>query len=102
MTAVTFDTLASVRRLKAHGIAQEQAEAIAEEMRAAHDSSRGELVTQIDLYTVKTELKEEIAALRTDMAEMKAELLKWYIGIAMFQTVAFLGGIIAIAKIFHP
>ena len=36
------------------------------------------------------------------MHAMKTELLKWYIGTAMFQTVTFLGGIIAVAKLLHP
>ncbi len=59
MTAITFDTLASVRRLKAHGNIPEHAEAIADEIKAAYDVSRDGVVTReyLDLRLKELELR---------------------------------------------
>jgi hypothetical protein len=58
MTAITFDTLSTSRRLREKGLPQEQAEAIADEMR---------LVTQVDLSHLGT--KEEAIAFRSELKQ---------------------------------
>lgn len=40
--------------------------------------------------------------LRLELEKTKNEMLKWYIGIAVVQTLSMLIGIIALAKILHP
>jgi len=65
MTAVTFDTLKFANRLKAAGVPAQQAEAEAEALADALSSS--------DLAT------------RTDLIELKTDIIKWIVGIAMAQ-----------------
>ncbi|MDE3016913.1 MAG: DUF1640 domain-containing protein [Pseudomonadota bacterium] len=80
----TFHTHKAVKRLTSQGVNPVQAEVFVDVIRESQTTDKDNLVTKADL------------------AELKAELLKWYIGIAMFQTVTFLAGIIAIARILHP
>jgi hypothetical protein len=49
MTAITFDTLSSSRRLRDKGLSQEQAEAIAQELQVARDIDMEHLATKTDL-----------------------------------------------------
>lgn len=70
MTAVTFDTLKFVKTLEAAGVDPKQAEAIADAQREAF----AELVSVSDLVT------------KHDLAEMKFDLLKWIVGLALAQT----------------
>ena len=66
MNATTFDSLSAARRLRAAGLREEQAEAIAEALREASATNRGELATKADLVT-----KIDLAALE---ARLKAEM----------------------------
>lgn len=70
MSAVTFDTLKFVKTLEAAGVEPKQAEAIADAQREAF----AELVSVSDLVT------------KHDLAEMKFDLLKWIVGLALAQT----------------
>lgn len=84
MTTITFDTLKLANRLKAGGFSAEQADTTA----SALAESLGEvsdLATRGDLLTVKADLK-------ADLAETKAEILKWVLGALAAQT-AFLSAI---------
>nr|VFK65234.1 MAG: Protein of unknown function (DUF1640) [Candidatus Kentron sp. UNK]VFK71430.1 MAG: Protein of unknown function (DUF1640) [Candidatus Kentron sp. UNK] len=81
MTAVTFDTLKFVHRLKDSGIPNQQAEAISEALKEAHENT--ELVTK------------EFLELR--LAELKNELLKWLIGLTSAQIVLLLGILVKIS-----
>ena len=58
-----FGTLACVRRLKAAGVGEKQAEAHAEAARAA----RAGLATKADLDTLESRIDVKIAALRADL-----------------------------------
>ncbi len=75
MTSVTFDTLKFVERLKASGMPDTEAKAIAEAFRDAQ--SDAELVTKKDLQI-------ELAPLKGDLL-----LLKWMMGLI-------LGGVLAL------
>ncbi len=68
MPAVTFDTLKFVEKLKAAGMPEAQAKAIAE----AHAEALSESVSSI-------------LATKTDLAELKVDLIKWMVGIALAQ-----------------
>lgn len=65
MTAITFDTLKFANKLKAAGVPAQQAEAEAEALADALSSS-------------------EIAT-HTDLIELKTDLIKWIVGIALAQ-----------------
>lgn len=71
MTSITFDTLASARRLREKGLPQEQAEAIADELRSANELDLSHLAT-------KDELKAALS-------EVKADIIKWVVGMSFAQ-----------------
>lgn len=53
MVAITFDTLASVQRMRAKGISQENAEAFAHELRAASETDFSHLVTKRRVWGIQ-------------------------------------------------
>lgn len=69
MTAITFDTLKFVKKLEAAGIKANEAEAIAEAQREAFDEM----------------MKVNELATKSDLLEMKFDLLKWIVGLALAQ-----------------
>jgi hypothetical protein len=75
VATLTFDKLAYVDRLKAAGIGEREARALAEGLDQA---LREEVATKTDLAAVKTELAADIAAVKTelaaDIAAVKTEL----------------------------
>ena len=93
MATLTFDKLAYVDRLKAAGVGEREARALAEGLDQA---LREEVATKTDLTAVKselaaeiaavkTELRTEIAAVRIDLAAVKHDLLRWMVGMAFAQ-----------------
>jgi len=78
------DTHERVKRLTSVGFSGEPAEALTAAMRQGQD---------IDLSNLAT--KADLAALKVEMAEGKAEILKWMIG----QTVVILGAALAFAHL---
>jgi hypothetical protein len=76
MTALAFDTLAYVKRLKAAGVPEAQAEVQAEVL--------AEIVK--DQLATKQDLRELELRLETKLAETKAEIIRWTIGTGIFQT----------------
>ena len=75
MATLTFDKLAYVDRLKAAGVGEREARALAEGLDQA---LREEVATKTDLTAVKSELAADIAAVKTelaaDIAAVRAEL----------------------------
>ncbi|AWN49730.1 hypothetical protein DK419_28160 [Methylobacterium terrae] len=67
MTAVAFDTYAMVRRLKASGLSEDQAEAITGALKDGRDSDLASLATKADL-------RESEVALRADLREVETSL----------------------------
>ena len=65
MATLTFDKLAYVDRLKAAGMGEREARALAEGLDQA---LREEVATKTDLAAVKTELAADIAAVKTELA----------------------------------
>ena len=78
MSAATFDTLSAARDLEAAGIERKQAEAIAEGMRRAAGTDRGELATKADLtdFATKADLADLRVATRADLETLRSEL-RW-------------------------
>ena len=58
-----FDTLATARKLKAAGINEAHAEAIAEAQAEAARAGRSELANKTDITGIKTDAKANIAGL---------------------------------------
>lgn len=73
MTTLTFDTLRFANRLKAAGVPDKQAEAEAEVLAEvlADAVKTADLVTKNDMLLA--------------LAELKADLMKWVIGLALAQ-----------------
>lgn len=65
MATLTFDKLAYVDRLKAAGMGEREARALADGLDQA---LREEVATRTDLAAVRTDLAADIAAVRTDLA----------------------------------
>ena len=97
MNALLFDTLRLSRTLRDKGhFTSEQAEALAE---ALGEASHGDLATKADLAAVRTGIAELRTELKTEIAGIKTELLKWIIGAMGFQTVVILGTLISLLRI---
>ncbi len=85
-----LDAHETVKRLTAAGFTDTQAEAVTAAVRQAVD---------IDLSNLAT--KSDIADVRREMADMKAELVKWVVGVGFAQVAT----ILAVLKLFpsaHP
>jgi hypothetical protein len=76
MTALAIDTLRYMKRLKAAGFTEEQAEVQAE---ALAEAIRDTLVTKIDLVDTETRLRLEIRDLHTN-------LIRWLVPLMIGQT----------------
>jgi len=83
MTTTTFDTLAYAKRLRDAGVPEPQAEAQAAALADALRQNAGDLVTKQDLAVA--------------LAELKADLLKWVIGLFIAQV----GLFAALVKLLH-
>ena len=95
MSVATFDTHEMVKELKAAGFSDEQAEAV---LRAVRDS-RDRDVSQL---AAKTDVREAEFRLKAEIAETKAEIIKWMFGTIGFQTLIILGAVIALARLLQP
>ncbi|MBF0613959.1 MAG: DUF1640 domain-containing protein [Magnetococcales bacterium] len=74
-TAVTFDTLKFVETLKASGVADPQAKAMATAIQEAQQSNLSAQVTKHDL-------EKELTPIRTDLA-----VIKWMLALIIIVTV---------------
>ena len=97
MTTLTFDTYAYVKRLKEAGFTEVQAEAQATALADALKGSAAELATKADLRELELRLEARLAALHRDIEAMKADLLKWVIGLFIAQV----GLFAALVKLLH-
>ena len=86
----TLDTHETVKSLTAAGFTDAQAEALTAAVKRAVD---------IDLSNIAT--KTDIADVRREMADIRAELVKWIVGVGFAQVAT----ILAVLKLFpaaHP
>ncbi|MCB4802008.1 CCDC90 family protein [Methylobacterium brachiatum] len=85
MAGVAFDTLKFARTLRDKvKLSSEQAEGLADAMAEA---LQGDLVTKADL--------------RAELAETRAEIVRWVAGLIGFQTLAIIGAVVALARSLH-
>ena len=82
LVTVTFDTLKFVETLKEAGVPEAQAKAFSTAVRESHEAA--ELATKRDIADLRHEIKESAA-------DLKFELLKWIIGIAIAQAGLLIG-----------
>lgn len=107
MSAVAFDTLKLAQRLEAAGFppkqAQDVASALSETIGAAIvtreylDLRLGEMRAELDLRL--GEIRATMAT-RAELAEAKGEVLKWVFGAVGLQTLAILGGVTVLFRLF--
>lgn len=117
MATLTFDKLAYVDRLKAAGMGEREARALADGLDQA---LREEVATRTDLAAVRTDLAADIAAVRTDLTAdiaavrtdlaavkhelqveiqtVKHDMLRWMVGVAFAQV----GLTVAIIRLLPP
>ncbi len=85
-SAVAFDTLKFVRRLRDAGVDEKQAEAFSEAFREVQDLQLKELTTKGDLRELKTELKADLRELEARiMGEIR--LNRWMLALVVAVTV---------------
>jgi hypothetical protein len=91
MTTLAFDTYAFIRKLKESGITEEQARAQVEALSAAFEQFQTELhfsdvATSRDIRELELKIELLKAELKRDIAENKAELIRWIVGAGFLQT----------------
>ena len=119
MTTITFDTLQFANKLKAVGFTEQQAQVLTELQLATHDNTLDHVkqdyrfddvankydMRELDLKIeqVKGELKHDIELLRADtgrmIAESKAELVRWVVGVGILQTSLIIGALMKMAHL---
>jgi hypothetical protein len=94
MAISSLDTHEIVKDLKSAGFTDEQAEAVTRAVKKAQDIDLSNLATKTDLAELRTEF-------RTELAEVRAELIKWVVGVGFAQVAM----ILAVLRLFpgaHP
>jgi len=81
-STITFDTLAYVKKLKAAGVPEKQAEVQAETFAEIIEDR---IATKHDILLLKQDLKELELTLKRDIANSKAEIIKWVAGMLVAQ-----------------
>ncbi len=82
MTTITFDTLEFTEQLKASGVPDDQAKGHAKAM------VLGQLEeSNLKLLATKADINLEIEGIKRDIAESKAETIKWMFGVATGQAI---------------
>lgn len=111
MTSVAFDTLKLAQRLEAAGFppkqAQDMASAIGDTIvdtvvtREYLDHRISETQQHLDhrISDTQQHLDLRISEVRLEIANVKADILKWVLGAIGFQTLAVIGGLAALFKL---
>jgi len=96
VNTLTFDTHEFVKKLKDVGFSEEQAEVITNLQKttssntleqARHDYDLDNLATKRDLRELELKIELVRSELKRDIAETKAELIRWVVGVGVLQTV---------------
>lgn len=111
MTTLALDTYALVSKLKEAGVPEQQAAAQVETItkaidsaleQAKHDYRLDDLSTKRDLKELELELKRDMELIKRDIevlrsdsraqiAETKADLIRWVVGVGVLQTALLTG-----------
>ena len=98
MSAVAFDTLKFVEKLESGGFTPQQAKAATQ---AFAEASADQHATKSDSAAVRGDIETLRLATKSDLAEVKAEILKWMFGTIGFQTVVILGAVLTLSRFGH-
>ena len=82
MATITFDTLSYAKKLKAAGFTEQQAEVQAE---AFAEIIEERLATKQDIVLLQRDIKELELTMRSDLAAVKSEIVKWVAGMLVAQ-----------------
>lgn len=102
MTAITIDTYALITTLKDAGVPEQQAKAQIDAMakfvevtreQIEHDHKLDDAASKRDIREIELKIELAKSELKRDIAESKAELVRWVIG-AGFLQVALIAGLI--------
>lgn len=94
MAALAFDTHEFVKELKEAGFSEQQAEVITKLQKSAvsstleqarHDYELDDLATKRDIRDVDLKIELAKAELKRDIAETKADLIRWVVGVGLLQ-----------------
>ncbi|MCJ2139912.1 CCDC90 family protein [Methylobacterium sp. E-066] len=94
MTVVALDTLAIVRKLRASGLPEDQAEAITGVIRDSRDADLTALAAKTDIHETELRLEAKIEA-------TKADIIKSVLSAIGFQALIIVGAIVAMARVPH-
>lgn len=88
MTTITFDTHEFFKELKGVGFSEQQAEVITRLQKAAIKETLEQAKSDyhLDEIATKRDLRESEMKLELKIAETKAELIRWVVGVGMLQT----------------
>ena len=84
MATLTFDTYAFIRKLKESGVTEEQARAQVEALSLAFEQFQVEL--HLSESATRQDVRESELKLELKIAETKAELVRWIVGVGFLQT----------------
>ena len=90
--AIQFDTHKFVKHLTENGFTERQAEALAEEQVNLLNSN---LATKADILALKADIEKLRQETKADMANLRAELVKWVYGAMIAQVIL----IVALVKL---
>ena len=100
MTTFILDTLAYSETLKAGGFSEQQA---ATQARALAEILDRQMATKAEMDAHENNLRRDIELLRMEMkrdiAESKAELIRWVVGAGLLQTTLIVGVLMKVAKL---
>jgi hypothetical protein len=94
MTTLALDTYALVTKLKEAGVPEQQAAAQVETItkaidsaleQARHDYKLDDLATKRDIKEMELKIELVKSELKRDIAETKAELIRWVVGVGLLQ-----------------
>jgi len=87
MTTLTFDTHDFVKKLKEAGFTEEQAEALTnlQKITASNTLEHARHDYHLDDLATKRDLNESQLKLQKEIAETKAELVKWVVAVGLLQ-----------------
>ena len=87
MAALTFDTHDFVKKLKGAGFSEEQAEILTDLQKATSQTTleQARHDYELDDLATKRDLKELQLTLELKIAETKADLIRWVIGVGLLQ-----------------
>ena len=102
MNTLTFDTHEFVKKLKGAGFSEEQAEVITDLQKTTvtHTLAQARHDYELDDIATKRDLKELEFKLQKELAETKADMIRWVVGVGLLQITIITGLMLKLAGAF--